>query len=187
MKTRHESSEGEEIIEYFLEDQAIKFEREVEINNLLNDSKSYRKADFYLPKYKIYIEFLGNWNDPERRLEYLEKMKVYNSNFIPCVYIYPDNLGVLEMIFLMRIREQFEKYPTLSRQSLLFTLGKFKKMFWMIFYLCFGLFFSLVLIENTFNGNLTIGYQAIIVPATLLIVSILYAIKLLIFKKKKLY
>lgn len=187
MKQLHESTEGEDIIEYYLEDQGIKFQREVEINGLSNDTKSYRKADFYLPKYKIYVEFLGLWNNPERKQEYIEKIKTYESNKVPCIYIYPENLGILGEIFYMRMHQQFKKYPTLSHQSALFTLWKFNKIFWLSVTVCAVLFFALVLIENTFNGTLTISNNSIIFPIIVLAISLLYAVKLLLFKKKKLY
>ena len=50
-------SEGELYIMDYLEDMNIKYIREVELNNLREDTASFRRADFYLPKYKVYIEF----------------------------------------------------------------------------------------------------------------------------------
>jgi hypothetical protein len=105
------TSEGEKYIESFLKHEKIKYRKEQHIEGLLDDSKSHRKADFYLPKYKVYIEFFGQWNVPEQRERYLEKRKVYISNQIPCVILYPENLGIIGYVFPKRM---------------LFVLGKYK-------------------------------------------------------------
>ena len=52
-------SEGEEFISIYLEDSKIEFRQEELTEGLAGDSKSYRKADFYLPRYNIYIEYFG--------------------------------------------------------------------------------------------------------------------------------
>ena len=101
-KQKREMSEGEELIKEFLEEENIKFGQEVEINNLMGDNKSIRKADFYLLKYKVYIEFLGKWNNLEHRREYIKKMNVYKENNIPCIYFYPENLGIIGFLFKRR-------------------------------------------------------------------------------------
>lgn len=85
----------------------------------------------YHTKYKIYIEFLGKWNSEEGRKKYAEKMRIYELNKIPCVYIYPDNLGILGFIFRRRIKKELQKCPNLKWQ--LFKLN------WEIFMEKFGL------------------------------------------------
>lgn len=106
-----ELSEGEEIIRDFLEDEGFTFKREVELNGLFNDSKSFRRADFYLPKYGVYIEFLGGWNNnKEERERYREKMRVYGHNGVPCLYLFPENLGTLEHSFRRRTSEVLQRH-----------------------------------------------------------------------------
>ena len=105
-----EPSEGEQFVAEYLESQSIKFQTEVKIENLTKDSKSYRVADFYLPKYKIYIEFNGMWNNTkEDRERYREKKKVYYNNRIPCVYLYPENLGTIEFSFPIRVARELKR------------------------------------------------------------------------------
>lgn len=103
-------SEGEELIAEYFTEENIKFKREYELNFLQNDSKSYRKADFYLPKYKVFIEFFGRWNLDKNKEEYRIKKRVYEENKIPCVILYPDNLGILNFIFKRRLKKELEKY-----------------------------------------------------------------------------
>tara|TARA_Y100000310_G_scaffold336096_1_gene419774 strand:+ start:2209 stop:2733 length:525 start_codon:yes stop_codon:yes gene_type:complete len=102
---KHEPTEGEEIIRDYLFNENIKFKEQEEIPNLKNDTYSKRVADFYLPQYKIYIEFLGQWNSEKGKERYNEKKKIYRENNIPCVYIYPENLGILNFILKRRIKK----------------------------------------------------------------------------------
>jgi hypothetical protein len=105
----HEMSEGEEILKEFFEDQRIEYEREKEIR-LDGDEKQFRKVDFYLPEYKLYVEFLGQWNLPNHKERYKEKKHLYWKNKIPCIYFYPENLGVLSFLFKRRARDVLKKY-----------------------------------------------------------------------------
>jgi hypothetical protein len=105
-----QESEGEDLIADFLEEKGYQFKRYERINNLKGDSKDYREADFYLTDYKIYLEFLGDWEKPYRKKEYKEKMSVYHKNKIPCAYLWPGNLGNLDWIIKRRIRETLLKY-----------------------------------------------------------------------------
>ena len=104
-------SEGEDLIADFLEEKLITFKRNVELKNLVGDTKSYRTADFYLPDYKIYIEFLGKWNTSEQhKVSYKQKMSIYSKSKIPCIYLWPDNLGTLDWMFPRRMREVLLRY-----------------------------------------------------------------------------
>jgi hypothetical protein len=109
MKTENKISEGEEFIEDFLNDIGIKCIPQSKISNLKGDSKGERIADFFLPKYKIYIEFFGMWNKigEQKDIEYRAKKAVYKANNIPCVYLYPENLGILPHILDKRIEACF--------------------------------------------------------------------------------
>src|SRR3989344_6109007 len=106
----NKESEGEDLIADFLDEKAIKYERHVQINGLKDDDKLFREADFYLPEYKVYVEFLGMWNSPEHQQRYRQKMQIYTKNKIPCVYLWPDNLGTLDWILKRRITEVLLKY-----------------------------------------------------------------------------
>ncbi len=96
-------SEGELFIADYFRNNDFRFEKEYVIKGLKHDSAAYRRADFYLPGYKVYVEFEGKYNDPEERMRYREKKNVYKRNDLPVIYIYPDNLGFIDYIFRMRL------------------------------------------------------------------------------------
>lgn len=102
-------SEGEEYLSDFFACMRIKFESEKKIEGLKNDSKQYRTADFYLPKFKVYVEFFGLWNKAGNE-EYKQKKEVYWMNKIPCIYIYPENLGIIGYTFDKRIQLELKKH-----------------------------------------------------------------------------
>jgi hypothetical protein len=106
----NKETQGEDLIADFLDEKGIEYKREYEIKDLKEDNKFFRKADFYLPEYKVYIEFFGQWNIPEHKERYKEKIKVYNNNNIPCIYLWPDNLGTLDWMLRRRLREVLLKY-----------------------------------------------------------------------------
>lgn len=184
MTQNYVSSEGEKIIEYYLDEQNIKYKREVEIPDLKNDSKIYRRADFLLTDFKVYIEFLGKWNDPDSRKSYQEKKHTYEHNNIPCVYIYPDNLGILDTIFRMRTEEQLEKNPNLKPQLIKFRFWKFKKVLWICVDFSIVLNLLGIIIDNTLNHRLHFGFFSFIVPIITMIVFAIYGAKLIFLKKK---
>lgn len=91
-------------IRNYLEEMGIKYKSEYKIENLSGDHKSYRKADFYLPKLKIYVEYFGMYNSTKTvRTEYDKKAKVYINNSIPTVFLYPHELGFLDYAFHTKI------------------------------------------------------------------------------------
>jgi len=102
-------SEGEEFLSDFFDSIGIKYEAEKKIEGLKKDSKQYRTADFYLPRYKIYVEFFGLWNNTGNE-EYKQKKEIYWLNKIPCVYLYPENLGIIGYTFDKRIQSVLEKH-----------------------------------------------------------------------------
>lgn len=124
--TEYTPSEGELFIKYFLEEQRFKFEQEVPMVNLLNDSKSHRRADFYLTNYKVYVEFYGRWNNTKKdREEYREKKRVFDQNNVPCVYLYPENLGIIEFSFYERL-EKVLKGKGLKKELLRLRIKNFR-------------------------------------------------------------
>lgn len=99
-----ESSEGEDYIAEYFDSIDMEYREQHVIPGLNDKYAGYRVADFYLPKYKVMVEFAGRWNrSEEERLRYTHKKAVYESNDIPCVWIYPDNLGILHYIFHKRL------------------------------------------------------------------------------------
>lgn len=106
----NERTAGEDLIADFLEEKGIQFKRYPELPKLNDDTKGFRKPDFYLPEYKVYVEFLGQWDNPEHQKRYRQKMAVYYKNKIPCVYLWPDNLGTLDWMLKRRLRETLLKY-----------------------------------------------------------------------------
>jgi hypothetical protein len=119
-------SEGEKFIEEYFLDENIKYVSQ-KIVNVSGDSKAYRVADFYLPKYEVYVEFFGRWNDSkEERERYREKKHIYFKNRIPCVYIYPENLGILDHAFHYRIKKVLKEY-NMRRQLRAYLFYDFNK------------------------------------------------------------
>lgn len=118
-------SEGEIFIQEYLKYHNIDFESEVKLTNLKYDDLTHRRADFYLKKYKVYLEFNGRWNNTkEDRVRYRDKKEVYRKNNIPCIYLYPENLGIIEFVFPKRLIEELEKH-SLKKELLKFQLKRF--------------------------------------------------------------
>ncbi|MBI2541503.1 hypothetical protein HYV80_02235 [Candidatus Woesearchaeota archaeon] len=89
----HEETPAERAVKAELKHLKLKFEQEKKIYGLKADTKQFRVADFYLPKYDICIEVLGNWNTSrEHRQRYEEKMRVYKLNNQKFIAIYPYQL-----------------------------------------------------------------------------------------------
>ncbi|WJJ95746.1 hypothetical protein [Algibacter luteus] len=120
---KNEPSEGELFLQEYFEYEGIAFKTEVPILKLKNDSKTHRVADFYLPYYGIYVEFLGKWFVSEKEKDrYREKKRVYEENDIPCIFIYPENLGIIEFILPTRAIKEFKKH-NLTKGLWLFRLN----------------------------------------------------------------
>lgn len=118
-------TEGESFIEEFLQLKKIKYRVQQPIDGLEHDSKSHRIADFYLPQYRIYLEYFGQWGNDSHKERYREKRQVYLNNKIPCVLLYPENLGILDYVFEKRV------IYILKRYKLETELKKYRnKIFW---------------------------------------------------------
>lgn len=126
MKKEKEPSEGELFISEYLKFKNISFEREVRLNNLKYDEGfKYRDADFFLKKYGVYIEFNGRWNNTkEDRVRYRVKKEVYRKNNLPCIYLYPENLGIIDFVFTKRLIAELEK-KSMIKQLRLFQFKRF--------------------------------------------------------------
>lgn len=93
-------SSEELYIQNYLEDIGISYKREYPLFKLKGDDKSFRKADFYLPRFGIYIEYFGLYNSTKaRRAEYDKKVDIYLRNGLPTVFLYPHELGFLDYAF----------------------------------------------------------------------------------------
>ena len=106
-----EISEGEDYIAEYFDAIDMEYREQHVIEGLDDKFAGYRIADFYLPKYQVMVEFAGRWNrSEEERIRYRHKKEVYKTNGIPCVWIYPDNLGVLLYIFHKRLESVLGNY-----------------------------------------------------------------------------
>jgi hypothetical protein len=102
-------SEGEIYIQEFLNQKDIDSIYNQRIDFLIGDSKAFRMADFYIPRYDLYIEFFGQWNtSDEHRERYREKRRIYDANNLACIYIYPENLGILDYLFNYRAMKELK-------------------------------------------------------------------------------
>ena len=120
--------EGERIIKMFFDNEGIRNRCQVYVYNLKFDTSSYRVPDFYLPRYKMFVEFKGKWRDKEQNIEYKIKEEVYRRNKIPCVLLYPDNLGTLEYIFHYRILKELHENE-MTYRLFLYRLDRYFKYF----------------------------------------------------------
>ena len=102
-------SEGEIFIQEFFSEQEIFAEYNKEIDFLKGDSKAFRVSDFYIPRYDLYIEFFGLWNiSDDQKARYREKKDIYDKNNIACIYLYPENLGIIEYLFKYRAMKELK-------------------------------------------------------------------------------
>jgi hypothetical protein len=184
---QHEPTEGEEFIEMYFQEEGIKYEREVEIAKLVGDDKGFRRADFYLPKYKVYVEFFGMNNVPDGRRGYYEKKAVYERNNVPCVYIYPDNLGTLGFMFKSRLKKELENHPELKSQLFRFNFWRFFRLNQSLWTgLCFIVLLA-VLAENMINGVLLMSWFSTGILFVLFVVALIsvgIGVKRIFFEKR---
>lgn len=102
-------SEGEIFLQEFFSEQGIFAEYNKKIDFLKGDRKSFRVADFYIPRYDLYVEFFGLWNiSDEQKARYREKKDIYDKNNIACIYLYPENLGIIEYLFDYRAMKELK-------------------------------------------------------------------------------
>ena len=97
-------SAPEQLIANYLDSNTILYEREYVLEKLKWDNKQFRKADFYLPYLKVYVEYFGLYNkNKEERKRYDDKVDVYIKNGIPTIFLYPEELGYLDYAFHTKI------------------------------------------------------------------------------------
>lgn len=120
MFQNHPETAGERAIKAELDNLKISYEQEKQILRLKGDTKSFRVADFYLPDYDCYIEFLGNWDtNEEHKKRYRHKKIIYEKNNIKCLYIYPKSLYKANFIierYIEKLQEEHEKEISKKRK-----------------------------------------------------------------------
>ncbi|MBT3940851.1 DUF308 domain-containing protein [Candidatus Woesearchaeota archaeon] len=118
-------TDGERQVARTLRRLHIRYIPEYYIGKLRGDSKSYRISDFYLPREKIHIEFLGNWNTSERhRNQYKYKMAMYHENHIKHINIFPNQLFNITWVLKRELRRVKEGKPV--KRGGLISVGKKK-------------------------------------------------------------
>ncbi len=129
-KDQESESEGEDYIAEYFDKIGLKYREQEFVKNgikLDGDFENHRRADFYLPDYGIYVEFAGRWNrSDEERERYNFKKHLYINNNVPCIWIYPDNLGVLHYFFHKRLETVLGKHH-LENQLLKYRIKEFWK------------------------------------------------------------
>ena len=93
-------SEGERQIAALLDRYGIPFLYEKE--TLVEDNFKLKiwYPDFYLPDFKVYVEYFGLQNDAGYRERTAHKMQVYAENKLDLVPVFPENLRQLEPYLL---------------------------------------------------------------------------------------
>ena len=106
-------SKGERVIADYLtrHNIAYQYEAEAMTNDWFIFKSRISRPDFYLPQYKLYIEYWGLVDLPDRgaRDNYVRtmrwKMAQYHQNNIQFISIYPSNLPNLDYYFRKKFRE----------------------------------------------------------------------------------
>lgn len=128
MEKRIFKTEGEEYLADFFKRYKIQYQHQKRIDGLKGDKANFRTADFFLPGLNVYVEYNGQYYLPHHQERYKEKQRIYRENNIPCVFIFPENLGVLEFVFDKRLiavlktfhlRRELKKYRIFEVSSVM--------------------------------------------------------------------
>ena len=99
-------TDGEFYVACYLEELGFEIETQKVLNGLSGDTKTHRRADFYLPECDLIIEYNGQWDVNEfHRNRYREKRKVLLKNNLNLVEIYPNQLGIIDYSLPRKIRQ----------------------------------------------------------------------------------
>ena len=97
-------TEGERYVAMYLEDLNIQYEPQYRINLKRGQRKGYRIIDFYLPEFDVLLEYNGQWDVNEwHRNRYRQKRKELLDNGLTLVEIYPNQLGIIEYSFPVKM------------------------------------------------------------------------------------
>jgi hypothetical protein len=137
---------GEKQVRRTLRDLGVKAIPQYHISNLRGDKKSYRIADFFLPDYGVFVEFLGTWDNPnkKKREEYRRdnniKKRVYEKNGLKCIWIYPNHQKSLDFVLKKKLNV-FKKKPKIKPYGLKEEKNCSTLLIVSIFFILIGLFF----------------------------------------------
>lgn len=99
------SQKGEHKIVRFFEGQDIKYLYREKKIDLSKDAQQYILLDFYLPDFKLYVDFLSGWEDPKQRPRLLGRIDRCTRHGIPCVFVYPKDLDHLDAVLPKKLAE----------------------------------------------------------------------------------
>ena len=99
------SQKGEHKIVRFFESNDIRYLYREKKIDLPKDTQQYLLLDFYLPDYKVYVNFLSGWEDPKQRPRLLGRIDRCTKYSIPCVFIYPKDLEHLSAVLHKKLAE----------------------------------------------------------------------------------
>ena len=108
----HVKSKAEQTIADYLTKQNItyQYEKKAKTNAILF-KEDISRPDFFLPDYRVYIEYWGLLHSDDSSLskDYQRTMKwkmaQYHKNKIKFISLYPNNLGNLDWIFRAKFRQ----------------------------------------------------------------------------------
>ena len=146
----NKESDGERAVRVALEDLGIKYEQEKEIQ-FLN-----RRADFFLPRYNVYIEYLGGWDkkgqeerDKERQ-RYNEKKDAYSLNEIKCIWIFPNQLNYVTNVIKKGLEQFGNKVEPLPFYKNPLIIAISTTILLLLLSISFPIFFTLLIINIIF-------------------------------------
>lgn len=123
---------GEKQIATILKELNVDFQDDKKLF-LKKDTKKYRVPDFYLPKYDLVIEYFGSWNNKKskkiqekERKRFMEKVGVYETSGINCIYLYPDDLVNAKKIIEEKLKS-FEKPKIVVKKEEVKTINKLEE------------------------------------------------------------
>jgi hypothetical protein len=122
--SEYDPTEGKEFLEDFFTATGITFETQKKLDRLKYDAAPNRTADFYLPRYNIYVEFSGTSNSVNNET-IQQKKELYAKNNIACIFLYPENLRTIPYNFDKQLQETFKQYQ-LQKALQKYRLFKFK-------------------------------------------------------------
>lgn len=97
-------TEGELFVAKYLQAQRIRFEPQLRIDVSRGSGKGYRIIDFFLPEFNVYLEYNGQWDVNEwHRNRYRQKRKELLDYGLTLVEIYPNQLGIIEYSFPVKM------------------------------------------------------------------------------------
>lgn len=97
-------TEGELFVAKYLHAIGIRFDPQHRIEVNRGSRKGHRIIDFYLPEFDVYLEYNGQWDVNEwHRNRYREKRNELLDNGLTLVEIYPNQLGIIEYSFPVKM------------------------------------------------------------------------------------